>query len=461
LRLESIEFDPRVVVEEVAEMLAPRAHEKGLELGTLVHADVPDRVLGDPGRLRQILVNLAGNAVKFTERGDVTIEVSLDAGDHASPTPSLRFDVADTGIGIPEQKRTHLFEPFYQADASDARRYGGSGLGLAITSQLVELMGGHLTVTSQPEVGSTFSFVAGFGPAVAPAPPAERTGLAGLKVLVADHRPTTRRLLVDQLRSWGMDAEEAEDGAAALVHIERAASEGAPHALAIVRRDLAGMDGIALATAVRAEAALHRTRVVVVASAARAGDTDLAGRAGAAAYLTRPVRSFALYDCLVTTLYGPGTPGPDGSQAGRRAPAAPSHHVTSRGRVLVVEDNAVNQKVAVLILEKLGYRPDVAADGAEAVTAAIQAVPYDLILMDCQMPGMDGYEATSQIRRAEGPFRRTPIIAMTAGAMEGDRERCLAAGMDDYLPKPVRPEELRAALERWIADDTVLYRLDP
>ncbi|MGH2720307.1 MAG: ATP-binding protein, partial [Actinomycetota bacterium] len=259
LRLESIEFDPRLVVEEVAEMLAPRAHEKGLELGTLVQPGVPLRVLGDPGRLRQILVNLAGNAVKFTERGDVTIEVSLEPSDPASPFLSVRFDVADTGIGIPEANRTHLFEPFYQVDASDARRYGGSGLGLAISRQLVELMGGHLTVTSQSSVGSTFSFAARFGRAAAVPPPVERTGLQGLKVLVADHRPTTRRLMVDQVRSWGMHPEEVEDGAAALARLRRAAEEGAPHAIALVDMYLPGMDGPALAAAVRGDAALRST----------------------------------------------------------------------------------------------------------------------------------------------------------------------------------------------------------
>ena len=456
LEFEDIDFDLRAVIEEVAQLLAARAQEKGLELACLVLPDLPVAVRGDPGRLRQVLTNLVGNAVKFTERGEVVMRVSLaDMNDEGGML--LRFEVRDTGIGITAEHQARLFEAFSQADASTTRRYGGTGLGLAICQRLVEMMGGTIGVDSEPGAGSTFLFTAwldrAHDPLVARVPaPLER--LLGLRVLVVDDNETNRMVLEQMLRGWSMRPVSVASGRSALVALRAAADDGDPFDVAVLDLNMPEMDGLHLARAIRADAALATTRLVLLTSSAQQGEARRAGEAGIDSYLTKPVRQSALYDCLATEMVESAEPDETTGRANTmtRSPVvAPSGG--ERPRVLVVEDNLVNQKVAVGTLEQMGFRADVANDGAAAVaaTAVDQAgrSRYSVVLMDCQMPVMDGYEATAEIRRREGAGRHVPIVAMTASAMEGDRERCLAAGMDDYVSKPLRASDLAAVLSRW------------
>ena len=463
LELEAIPFDLRRVVEEVAETLAERAQAKGLELACLIHHDVPAAVQGDPGRLRQVLLNLAGNAVKFTERGEVILRVTVEEA--AGEAVLLRFAVSDTGIGIPPEARDRLFRSFSQVDASTTRKYGGTGLGLAISKQLAELMGGEIGVGSEPGAGSTFWFTARLGAAPA-APPGPRGDLHGLRVLVVDDNATNRGILHGQLSAWGMQSHGAEDGPSGLDHLRRAARSGVPYDLVILDMQMPGMDGLELARAIKAERELAALPLVLLTSLGFRGQAGEARQVGIAAYLTKPLRQSQLYDCLATVMAGsaegPGAPAP------AAAPLVTRHSLEeararARTRILVVEDNAVNQTLAVRLLEKRSLRADVAANGLEALQA-LARLPYDLVLMDCQMPEMDGFEATreirrreaagGEIRRREGQAGRTPIIAMTANAMRGDRERCLAAGMDEYLPKPVAAEALDRVLARWLPPAT-------
>ena len=454
LQLESIDFDVRTVVKEVADLLTLRAHEKGLVLATFIETDVPRLVRGDPGRFRQVLTNLAGNAVKFTDRGEVTIRVGVE--EKLGDGILLRCEVADTGIGIAAEDRARLFESFYQVDGSNTRRHGGTGLGLAISKQLVDLMGGKMEVDSEPGVGSTFAFTARLQAAEAPAAPLpRRDDLRGVRALVVDDDATTRALLQGQLTSWGARVHSVPDGVAALRALRTALAHGDPFEVALLDMHMPGMDGLALAGAITADPHLASTRLVVISSMGQRGDAGAAKEAGAAAYLTTPVREAVLYDAVATVLASPPAVAAGHEPAGalvtrHSVREARGTAIGSGRRVLVVEDNPVNQRVAVLILEGLGFLTDVAGDGSEAVKA-IGRTPYAAVLMDCQMPVMDGFEATREIRRAEGGAGHIPIIAMTAGAMEGDRDRCLAAGMDDYLAKPVRREDLDAVLRRWVS----------
>ena len=443
--LEVIDFDLRSVVEESMELLAERAHAKGLELAALIEADVPNAVRGDPGRLRQVLLNLAGNGVKFTDAGEVVLRVRMDEpnGEHLV----VRFEVTDTGIGIATEDQERLFESFSQADASTTRRYGGSGLGLAISKQLVLLMGGTIGVTSKRGEGSTFWFTVRLERGVETRTPRpSKVNLRGLRVLVVDDNATNRMILEQGLRGWGMQPTLTSEAAEALEALREAAGRGAPFELALIDLAMPGMDGLAMARAVTDDPAIRATPMVLLTSSPRRGAARAARQAGIRGFLTKPVRQSLLYDTIVDVL-APRPP--------ERTQVLVTRHTVAeerrgrRPRVLIAEDNEVNQKVAVLMLERLGYRVDVAATGVQAVEAASGAT-YDAVLMDCQMPEMDGYEATIEIRRREGSARHTPIIALTAGAMAGDAEKCLAAGMDDYLGKPVKLEQLEAALQRWL-----------
>jgi signal transduction histidine kinase/CheY-like chemotaxis protein len=451
LDLETINFDLRREVEEVAALLAGHAHEKGLELASFVEPGTPTAVRGDPFRLRQILTNILGNAIKFTEEGEVTLRADLVEDDPDKVT--VRFEINDTGIGMTEEQRSRLFKPFTQADASTTRRYGGTGLGLAISKQLVLMMGGEIGVESEPGVGSTFWFTTRLEKRSEEgrATPQPRAGLRNLRVLIVDDHETNRRILHKQIASWGMRDGMAEDGHEALDLLRAAANRGDAYDLAVLDMQMPGMDGIQLARAISAEPAISSTRLVLLTSIGININED-ALRAGVEVVLTKPVRQSQLHDALATML-GTSTETPAEPSLEGMRPAPPATPATeagvSRGHVLLAEDYHVNQVVAIRMLERSGYRVDAVNNGREAVEA-LSRIPYGAVLMDVQMPEMDGYEATAEIRQREGSGRHTPVIAMTADAMQGDREKALAAGMDDYIAKPVQREELDAVLRRWI-----------
>ena len=437
-------FDLRELVEEVADTLAEEARRKKLELNCLVPAAVPTRVQGSPVWLRQILINLAGNAIKYTERGEVMLRVATM--EETADAVLLRFEVKDTGIGIAEDQLERIFEPFTQAKGQSRRKYGGTGLGLSICKQLVEKMGGEIGVVSVPGASSTFWFKLRMLKQPADAKAAARTErqMLGLRALIVDDNATNREILGHQLEAAGVVYDEADAGARALEKLRAAASQGKPFDIAITDDDLPGMDGIEFARAIRADPLLAAMPVIMLSSVGR--DEPTAREAGIAYCLTRPVRQSHLYDCLVSAV-----PGKISAAAVRQARLAPLA-ANLQAQVLLVEDNPVNQELALHMLEFLGCRAVVANHGREALEA-LDRTTFDLVLMDCQMPEMNGFEATAEIRRREAAQvdgRRIPIIALTAGAVEGDRDKCLAAGMDDYVTKPFSVGQLEHALRRWL-----------
>jgi len=444
LDMEIIDFDLRITIEEVGDLLAQNAQEKGLEIVILIHADLPRRVSGDPGRLRQVLLNLANNAIKFTNEGEVQIEVSL--GEASVDGIQLRFDVRDTGIGIPKDRLDRLFHTFSQVDASTTRKFGGTGLGLAISKQLCKAMGGKIWVKSKIGEGAVFSFTAVFGRVDhEPEAPVDSLDFSKLKVLVSDPNATNRRALRFQLAHRGCPLQEAEDAAQTMAILRSAEEMGSPIDLLICDINLPDRDPLDMVRDIRKQER-HRTRVLLLTSIPGRGDAKKALSSGVDGYLTKPVKLTRLY-ASISTLMLPARNEADHepllvtNRTLREHESGSSHY-----KILVVEDNRINQKVAVKLLEKVGYRCDMAANGKEAIEA-IGRIPYDLILMDCQMPEMDGFEATRTIRRNEKEGH-IPIVALTANAMQGDRERCLSAGMDDYLTKPLRQDELFACLEK-------------
>ncbi len=455
LHFEELEFDLLEIVEGTLDMLAERAQAKQIELLSEFPPEVPRHLRGDPGRLRQVLVNLIGNAIKFTDAGEVVLRVAREAETGADVV--IRFEIVDTGIGISPEIQQRLFQPFTQADSSTTRRYGGTGLGLAIARQIVAMMHGELGVTSTPGGGSTFRFTGKFAkepgldrPAVQPA-----GELPDPWVLVVDDNATNRQILRHQLASWKMHHGSAAGGDEALARLRAAAAGGRPYDVAVLDMQMPGMDGFMLARAIKADAMLASTRLIILTSLGHVIAPAVLQAAGIDSYLVKPVKQSRLYDRLVEAI---GRARSD-AVAVRPAPPRPAAPAAAPARVkiLVVEDNAVNQKVALAQLAKLGHVADAVGNGLEAI-AAIEQVPYEVVFMDCQMPEMDGYAATQAIRRREAaalaaghPLSPAHIIAMTANAMQGDREKCLAAGMDDYISKPVRAADLRAALDRWIA----------
>jgi signal transduction histidine kinase len=451
LDLESIDFQLRSSMETTLKTLALKAHQKGLELLCDIRPEVPDPLVGDPGRLRQVLVNLIGNAVKFTEHGEVLVRVAIE--EERDDEITLRFSVSDTGIGIDSGKRGTIFEAFTQADNSTTRRYGGTGLGLTITRRLVEMMGGRIWVESEEGQGSTFHFTARLGTRTASAPPAALADIRGLPILVVDDNATNRRILSDILASWGARPTLVESGAEALAALDRAAATGLRFALVIVDCHMPGMDGFALAERIREMPGVASSTVMMLTSSGQSGDAVRCRELGLAAYLTKPVSHRILFEVLGRVIRPAGAAGGPAAAGGGGDPAVERPLVTRHTiqeehamlHVLLAEDNPVNQKLAVLMLEKRGHRVTVAKDGLEALEAC-QAGRFDVILMDVHMPRMGGFEATAAIRALPG--ERTPIVALTALAMSGDEAKCLAAGMDAYLSKPIQAAELMEAILR-------------
>ena len=441
LNFEMLDFVLTNAVEDTIDLLAEQAHHKKIELASLIDTNVPRMLRGDPGRLRQVLTNLLGNAIKFTEQGEVIL---LARTVRESDTDAvIRFEISDTGIGIDEAAQRNLFQAFIQADGSTTRKYGGTGLGLAISKQLVQLMNGQIGVESVAGKGSTFWFTARFEKQPAGAIVDERSvNLENLRALIVDDNATNRQILRHQLESWGMVYSEASSGAQALEMLRDAARRNEPFKLAVLDLMMPVMNGFDLARHIKADATIASVELVMLTSFGERGDATTAQEIGIAAYLTKPVRQAQLLKCLTKVV---STSMVDEANAPTSATKPVSVPSISNKRLLLAEDNIVNQKVALRQLQKLGYRADAVANGREAVEA-LGRIPYDLVLMDCQMPEMDGYEATVEIRRREGTAKHTFIVAMTANALEGDREKCVAAGMDDYVSKPVKVEDLSAVL---------------
>ena len=462
VEIESLGFDLCSLVADVGSLFAERAQNKGLELVDFVELNVPPHLKGDPNRLRQVLTNLVGNAVKFTKEGEVVLTAALAEEEAGDGRAVVRFEIRDTGIGITSEQQEKLFESFTQADASTTRRYGGTGLGLTISKQLVELMGGRIGVESEPGAGSTFWFELPFEEQpqrYGSEPQPFSTELRNLKVLIVDDNRTNRRVLCEQIALWGMRGRSVKDGPQALKELRSAAERGEPFDIALLDMQMPGMDGIELAERVKADPQISSPRLALLTSVGQRGDTAKAGQAGIGAYLTKPVRQSELRDALAALVGKAAQDGAGPESDGRLVTrhsmreAKVRSRSEPRARLLVAEDNPVNQKVASRMLENLGYEVEVVSDGLEALEA-ISRQSYAAVLMDVQMPKMDGYETTKELRRREeeeqGEGRRMPVIAMTANAMQADREEALGVGMDDYLSKPVKAQELDKVLNRWI-----------
>ena len=512
LSLEALDFDLSALLEDFADVLALRAHAKGIEFICAAAPEVPAYLRGDPGRLRQVLLNLAGTALKFTKQGEVSVRASLVSATEAAVT--VRFAIRDTGIGIPAAKQALLFQKFMQVDASTTRQYGGTGLGLAISKQLAELMGGEIGVTSVAGQGSEFWFTACFArPETARPETLSPVDLQGALILVVDDNATSREVLTTQLRTWGVRVATAPDGPSALQLLAQAVTDGDPFQTAILDMQMPGMDGATLGRAIKADATLQGIRLILLSSLGQPGENQSLVDSGFAVCLTKPVRKAELLRSLSqpaggsaaivgrvpsrgaggagTGDAGSGDPayteraadvvgrvpsrGAGGADAGDAGSGDPAYsragdgigRVPARGgvvpvpapgcksfRILVAEDNITNQQVALAILKKLGLRADAVANGLEALHS-LATIPYDLVLMDVQMPELDGFDATRQIRDPQSRVldHQVPVIATTANAMKGDREKCLAAGMNDYVSKPVSPPALAESLGKWLSPE--------
>ncbi|MGB8658405.1 MAG: response regulator [Candidatus Zixiibacteriota bacterium] len=448
LELETIDFDLRTAIEAVADTLTHRASTKGLELACMIDPQVPAFLRGDPVRLRQVLINLGGNAIKFTEKGEVVIGVDLQ--EETSDRATLAFSVTDTGIGIPKDQQIKIFQSFTQADGSTTRKYGGTGLGLSISKRLVELMGGQIKVESQPGKGSRFYFSVNLEKTEAPQeilPPPCYPDMCEKRVLVVDDNRTNRTILVKMLESFGCSAESVESGTEAIQSLKKAIHERKRFDLVLLDMLMPQMDGEETLRAIKNDPEIKDVMVVILTSIGEKGDAARLEAIGCSGYLTKPVKQSQLFDTMITTF----------SQEKGEVKVKPAPIVTRnimaeqkrrKVRILVAEDNPMNQKLAVALLKRAGYPVD-AVENGKMVIDVLKKTAYDLILMDVQMPEMDGFEATRAIRKMEDPAKRTSIVAMTAHAMKGDRERCLEAGMDDYVSKPIEPQQMLDTVEKW------------
>lgn len=457
LALEHVEFDLRQTIGDVVALFAEGAQRKGLAFACRIAGDLPVRVRGDPVRLRQILTNLINNAIKFTARGEIAVDVRWAGAEY------LHLSVADTGIGIAPEAAATLFQPFHQADNATSRKFGGTGLGLAIVKQLAELMGGTVELETAPGKGSTFSVTVRLEPlATAAAPPAARDALAGLRLLIVDGNPANHSILLQHAVEWQTEAAIAPSGAEALDLLRTASANGTPFDLAIIDRKLPDMDGIDLGRAIKADASLAALKLVMLTSLDAADGIGRAREWGVDRCLGKPVRRAELLAC-VSALVGAAAAGAPQHTGGATAPEPPPAPPTlATARVLLAEDNAMNQEIALEMLEDTGYHVTLAENGRQALSA-LASKAFDVVLMDCQMPELDGFEATRRLRQqeAESGRRRIPVIALTANAMRGDRDRCLEAGMDDCVTKPYSRDKLLAALARWTQPSTTTARTTP
>jgi len=447
MEIEAIPFDLRESLGETMKALGFRAHQKGLELIYEVQPDVPDAVSGDSGRIRQIIINLVGNAIKFTERGEIL--VSVTQREVSAESAVLQFAVRDTGVGISAETQQKIFGAFAQADSSMARKYGGTGLGLAICRRLVEMMHGEIWVESQPGEGSTFSFTIRVGVQSTPAEQgeaqsADADALRNLHVLIVDDNLTNRRVLEAMTAHWGMRPEAVDGGRAAVEALKTGKRAQDRFPLVLIDGQMPEIDGFTLAETIQKDPELNGTIIMMLTSAGQASDATRCRELGISAYLVKPIRQAELWETIVRVLLrkrplADAASTPAGGSEGRK-----------KARILLAEDNAVNQMLALRLLEKRGYSVTVVGDG-EAAVRQMEEHPFDLVLMDVQMPGMDGFEATRAIRARERGSTHVPIVAMTAHALKGDQERCLAAGMDAYIAEPIRGNQLQAVIEDLLA----------
>jgi len=448
IELETIDFDLRVTLETLNDLVAVKAHEKNLEYISLIEPDVPIFLQGDPGRLRQILINLAGNAIKFTQKGEVSIIVSLDREEETSV--SLVFTVQDTGVGIPLENLPMLFEPFSQADSSTTRQYGGTGLGLSISKQFSELLGGQLQASSTLGKGSIFWFTANFKKQmdkkskklVLP------ENIKGRSILIVDDNQTNQTLLKKQLTQWGCLTRETSNGKSALEILIRSASLNHPFDMAIIDKQMPQMDGVELGRQIKQTPEIKNTILLMMTGMGIRGDAKTTEKIGFAAYLNKPVKQSYLYDCLLQA-FNPGRK----NNEKIITQYSLLENEKNRFHILLAEDNKINQKVALVNLKKMGYLVDLVENGMQALDA-LEKKDYDIVLMDCLMPEMDGCEATFQIRNPKSRVRnhKIPVIAMTANIAKEDQEKCLAAGMNDYMFKPFKPDMLSHVLKKWLPE---------
>jgi len=450
LDLDDAAFDTHELIEDLGQIFAEQAYGKGLELICEIDTSFTSHVRGDPGRLRQIMTNLIGNAVKFTDSGEVV--VSVRCVEEADSTVILLFEVVDTGIGISSESKQKIFESFSQVDCSTRRSHGGTGLGLAISKQLVELMGGHLKVDSVLNEGSKFWFTLQLQKVseLQTDKYNQYAPLSGFRMLIVDDNRSNREVLMHQLSTINVHRECAETGAEALLKLRDAVRKGAPFDVAILDFHMPEMDGLTLARAVKSEQAISHCRLVMLSSVHQCHKVETLREIGIVSYLTKPVRQFELYNCLVAELLAEPS---DYITNSTEILDQINHDLRINARILLAEDNRVNQEVAVGMLENFGQRVDVARNGQETLDA-LARTRYDLVLMDCHMPVMDGIEATKEIRRREreeAKQSRIPVIALTANALENDREMYLAAGMDDYLSKPISAAQLKQMLQKWLS----------